>query len=94
MRKLYALTDNQAQFIKARFPRAKIGEGIAPFTEAEWDALNPFMSFAEVDLGDSPYSGGANGGATDNLVASASQWRARERLETKIFCLSKEGLKQ
>jgi len=88
MRKLYALTDNQAQFIKARFPRAKIGEGIAPFTEAECDAFYHFMSFAEgaIDLGNSPYSGGA----VDNLVASASQWRARERLETKIFCLSKD----
>ena len=92
MRKLYALTDNQAQFIKEKFPRARIGEGIAPFTEAERDALGHFMTLAEggIDLGNSPYSGGANGGAIDDLVASASQWRARERLETKIFCLSKD----
>ena len=89
MRKLYALTDNQAQFIREKFPRAQIGNGIAPFTEAECDALNHFMSFAEADLGDSEFSG-ANGGAVDNLVASASQWRARERLETKILCLSKD----
>ena len=91
MRKLYALTDNQAQFIKEKFPRAQIGNGIAPFTEAECDAFYHFMSFAEgtIDLGNSPYSGGANGGAVDDLVASASQWRARERGETKIFRLSK-----
>jgi len=87
MRKLYALTDNQAQFIKEKFPRAKIGEGIAPFTEAERDALDHFMTFAEggIDLGNSPYSGGDR---TDHLVASESQWRAMERGSTKIYRLS------
>tara|TARA_Y100000593_G_C4226850_1_gene294906 strand:+ start:130 stop:405 length:276 start_codon:yes stop_codon:yes gene_type:complete len=91
MRKLYALTDNQAQFIKEKFPRAKIGNGIAPFTEAERDALGHFIVHAvdeitAIDFGTSH---------DDPLrAASESQWRAMERGTTKILRLSSEGLKQ
>lgn len=91
MRKLYALTDNQAQFIKEKFPRAKIGEGIAPFTEAEYDALGHFIAHAAEEATAIDFGSSHN---DPDRITSESQWRAMERGSMKLFRLSSKGLKQ
>ena len=90
MRKLYALTDNQAQFIKARFPRAQIGDGIAPFTKAECDALDHFLILAEAEAEAIDFGKGF----AQILLSSKLQWRAMRRGSMKIFRLSLESLNE